>query len=306
MRLRQIEVFHAIYTTGSMTNAARLLNVSQPSISKVLAHAEHQLGYRLFDRVKGKLFPTPEAHQLFAHVKTVYRDVDRLRHVAANIKVASAGRIRVASTPAFGLEVLPRAIASFRQEYPETVFDIETLHLDEMSDALRESRIDIGLAFNPVESPGINQQQLATGRFVVLAPAQETFGGKSELTVADLAGLPFISLNSRGPLGQTLSEYIASHDIDLNVVAWSETYHVAAALVAKGSGVTIADDITARSCLTASLRRHRLRPALRFNVNALHLDNTPLSIGATRFTKHLGVILRQFLADDQFSHSPGL
>ena len=144
MRLRQIEVFHAIYTTGSMTNAATLLNVSQPSISKVLAYAEHQLGYRLFDRVKGKLFPTPEAHQLFALVKTVYRDVDRLRHVAANIKVASAGRIRVASTPAFGLEVLPRAIASFRQEYPETVFDIETLHLDEMSDALRESRVDIG------------------------------------------------------------------------------------------------------------------------------------------------------------------
>jgi len=298
MRLRQIEVFHAIYTTGSMTNAATLLNVSQPSISKVLAHAEHQLGYRLFDRVKGKLFPTPEAHQLFAHVKTVYRDVDRLRHVAANIKEASAGRIRIASTPAFGLEVLPRAIASFREKYPETVFDIETLHLDEMSDALRESRVDIGLAFNPVESPGIDQQQLASGRFVVLAPETETFGGKTELTVEDLAGLPFVSLNSRGPLGQALSAYIASHDVNLDVVAWSETYHVAAALVAKGSGVTIADDITARSSLTANLRRHRLRPALRFKVKTLHLDNMPLSIGATRFTKHLGRVLRKFLSDD--------
>ena len=57
--LRQIEVFHAVYSSGSMTNAAALLNVSQPSVSKVLAHAEQQLGYRLFDRVKGKLIPTP-------------------------------------------------------------------------------------------------------------------------------------------------------------------------------------------------------------------------------------------------------
>jgi len=65
MRLRQIEVFHAIYTSGSMTNAARLLNVSQPSVSKVLAHAEQQLGYALFDRVKGKLVATPEADRLF-------------------------------------------------------------------------------------------------------------------------------------------------------------------------------------------------------------------------------------------------
>jgi DNA-binding transcriptional LysR family regulator len=298
MRLRQIEVFHAIYTTGSMTNAATLLNVSQPSISKVLAHAEHQLGYRLFDRVKGKLYPTPEAHRLFGHVKAVYQDVDRLRHVATNIKAASAGRIRVASTPAFGLEVLPRAIASFRQQHPATVFDIETLHLDEMNDALRESRIDIGLAFNPVESPGIHQQQLASGRFVVLASEQKTFGGKRELAVADLAGLPFIALNSRGPLGQALSDYIARYGVDLNVVAWTETYHVAAALVAKGGGVTIADDITARSSLSANLLRHRLRPALKFNVTALHLDHAPLSVGAKRFTKHLGRVLKDFLSDD--------
>ena len=86
MRLRQIEVFHAVYSTGTMTGAAAMLNVSQPSVSKVLAHAEQQLGYLLFDRIKGKLVPTPEAHRLFAHVATVYRDVDRLRHVAASLK----------------------------------------------------------------------------------------------------------------------------------------------------------------------------------------------------------------------------
>lgn len=47
MRLRHIEIFHAIYTTGSITNAAKLLYVSQPSVSKVLAHAELQLGFQL-------------------------------------------------------------------------------------------------------------------------------------------------------------------------------------------------------------------------------------------------------------------
>ena len=47
MRLRHIEVFHAVYSSGSVTAAARMLNVSQPSVSKVLAHAEQQLGYPL-------------------------------------------------------------------------------------------------------------------------------------------------------------------------------------------------------------------------------------------------------------------
>lgn len=298
MRLRQIEVFHAIYTSGSMTNAAAMLNVSQPSISKVLAHAEQQLGYRLFDRVKGKLIPTPEAHQLFAHVRAVYKDVDRLRHVASNIKDAGAGRIRVAGTPAFGLEVLPKAVASFQREHPGTVFEIETLHFDEITAALRESRIDIGLAFDPTKSPGIAQQLLARGRFVVLAPRKEQFGGKTELTVNDLTQFPFIALNSRGPLGRVLSEYLGERRADLDIVAWTETYHVARELVAQGIGVTIADDVTARSFSTENVRRIGLRPTLQFTVKALHLDSMPLSIGASRFTNHLGGVVKRFLADD--------
>lgn len=102
-----------MYSSGSMTNAAAVLNVSQPSVSKVLAHAEQQLGYLLFERSKGRLIPTPEAHRLFKHVAAVYEDVDRLRQVAGNLRASSSGRIRIAGTPAFGLELLPKAIASF-------------------------------------------------------------------------------------------------------------------------------------------------------------------------------------------------
>ncbi len=296
MRLRQIEVFHAIYSCGSMTNAAAKLNVSQPSVSKVLAHAEQQLGYRLFDRVKGKLIPTPEAHQLFSHVADVYQDVDRLRHVAKNLKAGSAGRIRVASTPAFGLEVLPKAVVSFRHDHADTVFELETLHLDEISDALLESRIDIGLAFDPVSNPGIEEKKLATGHFVVLAHDAATFNGRSTLSVDDLKEQPFIALNSRGPLGRSLSAYIASSNTDLNVVAWSETYHVAKTLVACGAGVTIVDSITAQSNAADGVVIFALEPALEFDIKALHLGDAPLSIIARKFIKHLGAVINDFLA----------
>ena len=296
MRLRQIEVFHAIYTCGSMTNAAAKLNVSQPSVSKVLAHAEQQLGYRLFDRVKGKLIPTPEAHQLFKHVADVYQDVDRLRHVAKNLKAASVGRIRVAGTPAFGLEVLPRAVASFRQLHEDAVFELETLHFEEITDALLESRVDIGLAFDPEPSPGIEEQQLASGRFVVLARDAATFDGRSALSLDDLKAHPFIGLDSRGPLGRSLSSYIASSRTDLDIVAWTETYHVAKALVACGAGVTIADEITARSAVADGVVMIALEPALEFDIKALHLGDAPLSIVAKKFIEHLGAVINDFLS----------
>ena len=294
MRLRQIEVFHAVYSSGSMTSAAAMLHVSQPSVSKVLAHAEQQLGYALFERSKGKLIPTPEAHQLFKHVTAVYRDVDRLRHVADNLREANAGRIRVAGTPAFGLEVLPKAVASYRELHPKTLFEIETLHLDEISNALLESRIDLALAFDPVTSPGIEEELLSTGRFVVLAPEHADFGKRRELAIDDLAGHPFIGLNERGPLGRSLSTHLATSAVELDIVAWTETYHVAKALVANGAGVTIADEITARSDHAAGVCIYGLKPKLQFDIKALHLAAAPLSIGANQFKAHLKDTLLAF------------
>lgn len=296
MRLRQIEVFHAIYTYGSMTNAAAVLNVSQPSVSKVLAHAEQQLGYRLFDRVKGKLIPTPEAHQLFNHVQNVYEDVDRLRHIAVNLKAASAGRIRVAGTPAFGLEVLPRAIATFRETHPGSVFEIETLHLDELYDALRESRVDIGIAFDPAEQQGIKRKKLARAQFYVLAPDRAETGRRKSISLEELRDSPFIGLNSRGPLGQALKDLIEAADIKPEFVAWTETYHVAKALVASGAGITITDEITARSRFAGDLVMLPLRPAVKFDIALLQRADAPLSLAAKSFRTHLGKCVKAMLA----------
>ena len=295
MRLRQIEVFHAVYTSGSMTNAAAMLNVSQPSVSKVLAHAEQQLGYLLFERNKGKLLPTPEAHQLFGHVADVYRDIDRLRHVAKNLRVTSSGRIRIASTPAFGVELLPRTIASFREDHQHTVFEIETLHLEEINNALLESRVDLGLAFDSIANPGIEEHLLAKGCFVVLAPLDSAFEHGASVSIDQLANQPFIGLNNRGPLGRLLSTHLATSGVELDIVAWSETYHVAKALVACGVGVTIADEITARSSAGGDVRVLPLEPTLEFDIKAMHLSSAPLSIVAHSFVDHLRDTVVDFL-----------
>jgi DNA-binding transcriptional LysR family regulator len=247
VRLRHIEVFHAVYSCGSVTRAAEMLNVSQPSVSKVLAHAEQQLGYRLFDRVKGKLVPTPEADQLFTHVDEVNDSLDRLRHVAENLRTAEQGRIRIAATPAFGIDVLPAAVAEYRERHHDVFFSVETLHHGEICTALLESRVDIGLLFDPGVVPGLASELLARGKFYVLAPASMEFGEKEALTLEDLTGHPFISLDRRGPLGRLLSKHIQSSRVILNTVAYAETYQVAKSLVSYGAGITIADEITARS-----------------------------------------------------------
>lgn len=77
MRLRHIEVFHAVMQAGTISGAAQLLHISQPAVTKVLQHAELQLGMALFDRVRGKLYPTPEANRLFVEIDKLNSEIGR-------------------------------------------------------------------------------------------------------------------------------------------------------------------------------------------------------------------------------------
>lgn len=299
MRLRHIEVFHAVYSTGSVTSAAAVLNVSQPSVSKVLAHAEQQLGFPLFDRVKGKLVPTPEADRLFSHIAPVHESLGRLQHVAENLRAASSGRIRIAATPAFGIDLLPSVVAAYLDEHGDTVFEIETRHHDGICSALLESRLDIGLAFSPDVTPGIAAETLAEARFVVLTPPDVNFGDRTSVTLGDLAGLPFVRLDNRGPLGRLLSMHIESSGVQLNAIAYAETYHVARALVAYGAGSTITDEITARSKGSGNVRVWPLEPEVQFSISAMHFDKVPLSVASRKFVEHLRGSIGAFLGRSQ-------
>ncbi|MGA9574144.1 MAG: LysR family transcriptional regulator [Lysobacterales bacterium] len=295
MRLRHIEVFHAVYTSGSITGAARLLNVSQPSISKVLAHAEQQLGFPLFERHKGKITPTREADRLIEHVNDAYRNINELRRISKNLGSAETGVIRIAMTPALGIDVIPSAIASYLAQHPDTVFEVETLHQHQVVRALRELRVDFGIVFSPPATPGIKVDHLATAEFVAIAHESLGLGNKSKLTLEDLHGLDFVNLSTRSPLGQILATRMQSNDIKLRTVANVETYQMAKALVAHGAGVALIDEITARSSGHDSVIALYLDPPLPFEISIVHTVSDPFSVVTQRFIQHLKTTMTTFL-----------
>lgn len=289
MRLRHIEVFHAVYTTGSVTSAARLLNVSQPSISKVLAHAESQLGFPLFERVKGKLVATPEAVRLYDPVATLYEGLSAVRRISSNLRTAAEGRIRIAATPAIGLELIPDAITQFRALEPDATFEIETLHMAELTAALEESRIDLALGFDVPQQPGLSRESLLIGRLVLIAPPEHALSKASAGPVGldVLTGQPFIRLNQRGPLGQLLGTHLDDSGVLLEEVAVSETYQVARRLVAQGLGIAVVDEFTARGLAGGNVSVIEFEPRMTFSVDLLTLESRPLNQLCRRFADYL-------------------
>src|SRR5258708_19812282 len=114
MNARQLEVFRAIMRCGTLTGAAKALNVSQPALSQILLHTEDELDLKLFERLKGRLVPTPEAEQLFPEADRLFRDFDKLRRFASDLKHGKTGLVRLASSAPPPPSILPPPLKPFR------------------------------------------------------------------------------------------------------------------------------------------------------------------------------------------------
>jgi len=123
-KLRQMEVFRAVMLTGSINAAAKMLYVSQPAVSKLVAHTETTLGLRLFERAKGRLIPTAEAQALFREVEQVYQSALRVDEFARALALGPASLLRVACSPSLATAIVAPAIVELdrARELKEEVF----------------------------------------------------------------------------------------------------------------------------------------------------------------------------------------
>jgi len=287
MRLRHIEIFHAIYTTGSITNAAKILHVSQPSVSKVLAHAEAQLGFNLFERLKGRLIPTTEAEMLFDEVDKIYQQMRAIKNTAENIKKSEFGSIRLGVTPALGFDAIPNVIANYHQDFPNVTFNIQTLHNDAVMQALLEYKCDLAILFSPPPMPGITTIPLAQSELVIVYPKTCFPECPKKLTLTQVCDSEFIDISDSGPLAEMLWTRAMAEDISFNSSITVQTYFIASRLVAKGLGVCVVDRYTAEGNLSDHVAIASFEPELTFNISALHLESQPKSKVIDEFKPYL-------------------
>jgi DNA-binding transcriptional LysR family regulator len=299
MRMRQIEAFHAIYVTGSISGAARVLNVSQPSLTKVLQHAEQQLGFPLFRRVKGRLVATDEAHVLFREVSDVHDRLSSLRKTARNLRSGSAGNVRVAVLPALGLDLAPAAVALLRKAHPGVTFDMMTLHHDEVLRSLYERRSEVAIAYAPPPHPRLKIIDLCTSE-LVLMHRRDTPKVPARIELGWLKGKDIVGSSTSGPVGDLFAAALGRLQITANEVVSAQTFYLAAALVRHGAGIAIVDEATAYAMSDAQTDFKFFDPPMRFNVCAIHLEDRPLSQLARSFVQAMGDQLLQA----QSSHNP--
>ncbi len=302
MRLRHIEVFNAVMLTGSVSAAARLINVTQPAVSRTLQHAELQLGFALFRRARGRLTPTAEAQALYPRIERLFAQLDEVQRLATQLRHGGevAGELRIVAVMALTHEVLPRALVAFRRRHPAVGLRVEALHTPQIVSALLLREADIGFAFSALPQAGLVHDAVAESRMVCVAPRgllPPALVRAGTLSLADLAGVPAIALDGRDPLGLGVAQACREAGVGLQAVVTVQTYHAALAMAHHGLGAALVDGCTALSADPARVDCLPLAPLLPVPVRALRAADAAESVPVRTLVACVGQVLTAAQAD---------
>jgi DNA-binding transcriptional LysR family regulator len=265
MQLRHIEACHAVFRTGAISRAAKLLGVSQPAASKLIKHAEQQLGYRLFERIKGRLVPTREAELLAPEVEKVFRQLEQLRRLGQNLVPSPQGRLRVGTIPSLGISMLPRAIRRFQQLHSGLRYEVRVQHTTDLIESLLAQDIDLGFTFNVEPHVGIGITNLGRAELVYMRRGT----GKGEIRLSEIDPDTAIGLMETDPIGRLLYRRMHSEDIVFSPQIEVQSYYIACALAERGCGAAIVDSFTAQALKSRETSITRIRPSISFAVMAM-------------------------------------
>lgn len=241
INLRQIEVFHAVMRTGSVTEAARVLNVTQPAVSAALKALESRLRMNLFDRVGGRLQPTPEAKALLPDVAEIFGRIGAIERLSQDLARGARGVFSIAATPPLCDGFVAKAVATFIAGRPGVKVSLHALASAIVLDRVINREIDLGVVYEPVVSSAVHVEPLSRAAIGCLLPARHPLARRGAIRVADLAPYPVITYLPQALLRPYIDRALSEKKPALNISVQTGASSTAIMLAVHGAGIALVE-----------------------------------------------------------------
>ncbi|WP_082621402.1 LysR family transcriptional regulator [Bordetella sp. N] len=293
LNLRQIEVFRAIMLAGSISGAGRMLHVSQPAISRVLALTESRLRFPLFERGRSRLTPTAEARRLFAEVEQVYGGIQRVNELAANLATAGAGALRVISSASFGQRMVPQALAVLRQGRGQVRVDYRSSTYDELAGHFLSGQADIAVSMRPPVHPNLVSVELGRSEVVCIMPRDHPLAACKAVAPADFTAGTWIGYPPDAPLGRVLNAFLGYTPNRPPAPLEVHSPVTALAFVQQGLGPALVESWCVGPQTRTGLAVRPIVPSAHIGIWATYSELQPLPLMAKRFLAALKKVLQE-------------
>lgn len=191
VKLSQLRALVTIADTGSFSEAALHMDLSQSAVSHAIATLEDELGVILLSRSRQGAVLTAVGQQITEEARLVLRSLQNLCHQAELAKGLQSGEVRLAAFRSVATHILPEVIRQFREQYPHIPIAIdEKNHYEMVQEAVRQGHADVGFTYLPTKAD-FESWELLRDRYLVLLPPTPA-PVPNPLSWADLAAYPLI------------------------------------------------------------------------------------------------------------------
>jgi len=231
--------------TGSMTEAARALSVTQPAVSKIISQLEEELGFALFQRRQGKLDPTDDAFILNAEVKQSYSGLERVMRAARRIKNRTGGSLRLAVMPTLATGFIVQVAHQLFEHGNDPHLSIQAYGSEEIADLVASGLYDLGFAMTPIDASRVQVGPVLSVPSFCILPPLHRLTSLAEISVTDLDGERFIS-TAEGTASRLRTDALfTTLNVTRNILIEARWAVTISELVQAGLGCSIVDGFTA-------------------------------------------------------------
>ena len=285
MNLRQLEAFRATIESGSITGAAEILHVSQPSVSRLVSDLERSVGFPLFMRVGRGLTATVEARRFYQAVDSMFIGIDRLKELADVIRTTASGVISVGVIPAFSQSILPEAVSDLYRERPDVRITLSTRNTPAIVDAVRMQQFDLGIVGRAPPYDGVEVLYQISVPYVCLLPLEHpALKSRKPLDLAKLAkSEAFITFGGAFPDDMLGMARELSQALEATSRLSATNMPMAASLVRTTGALAIVDPFSAGLAeQQGGVASRPVKQTLKYNIGLITRGQDTLSREASR------------------------
>ncbi|MBN9410552.1 MAG: LysR family transcriptional regulator [Burkholderiales bacterium] len=278
MNLRQMEVFRAVMLSGGVNSAAQLLHVSPPAVSKVLSQAARASGLVLFEHVRGRLIPTPEAQQLYDEINTLWNGVEKVRDVTQQLASPTQAVLKLACTSNVAPFLVSRTMARLYEKYPHLKCRLQVSSPEIVNQLLLDRSFNLGVALEPHEHPNLEVVEDYRCGLACIMRADHPLAQRKSIKPSDLAGERIIASPETTPFGQTLRRAFGAAAANMRIDFECASSTTACWFAQAGVGVAVVDRAGIAGGLLEGLEVRPFKSAETLSVRIVRNRYRPMSV----------------------------
>ena len=239
METTLLRAFLETADTGTLSRAARHLEISQPSLTAQIQRLEQQLGAPLFDRHGRGVTLTEAGKALYPRARRILDEVRETEDAIRREALAGAGSLSVGAIPTVAPYILPGAVQRLRARHVAVRVELREDYSAVLAKLLLDGALDVVIAALPYPFEHFDTEVLGLDALVVAVPHTHSAARAGRITLAQLRDAPAVTLDPAHCLGEQVAGFCSSKEISPSVVCRSAQLATVFELVGAGVGVSI-------------------------------------------------------------------